>query len=57
MLHHGVHGLLSLRIKLGGWLLDCILWVSTVRRVGQRKGRKTTNVVLPTPEFLEIKVE
>ena len=46
----------SLRVKLGGWLLDQIMkssgWFfkSTVR-----VGNKTKVVVLPTPEFLEIK--
>ena len=46
----------TLRVKLGGWLLDQIMkssmWFfkSTVRA-----GNKTKVVVLPTPEFLEIK--
>ena len=44
------------RIKLGGWLLDCIMqssgWFS---KDLQRTGRKTTQYVVPTPEFLEIK--
>ena len=46
----------TLRVKLGGWLLDQIMkssgWFfkSTVR-----VGNKTKVVVLPTPEFLEIK--
>ncbi len=46
----------NLRVKLGGWLLDSIMnssgWFfkSTIR-----VGSKTKVVVLPTPEFLEIK--
>ena len=46
----------ELRIKLGGWLLDCICessnWFMTQQR---REGRKTFNDVVPTPEFMEIK--
>lgn len=44
------------RIKLGGWLLDCIMdssgWFMSVDR---RQGRKSQLVVEPTPEFLAIK--
>ena len=44
------------RIKLGGWLLDCIMqsskWFTTDL---QREGRKTVQYIVPTPEFLEIK--
>jgi len=44
------------RIKLGGWLLDCIMqssgWFATNL---QREDRKTVQYVVPTPEFLEIK--
>lgn len=47
---------ISNRIKLGGWLLDCIMqssgWFTKDLR---RTGRKTTQHVVPTPEFLEIK--
>ena len=47
---------IELRIKLGGWLLDCICessnWFMTQQR---REGRKTFNDVVPTPEFMEIK--
>jgi DNA-directed RNA polymerase len=47
---------IQLRIKLGGWLLDCICesshWFMTQQR---REGRKTFNDVVPTPEFMEIK--
>jgi len=44
------------RVKLGGWLLDCIIseshWFTKELR---RKGRKTDNYVVPTPEFISIK--
>jgi DNA-directed RNA polymerase len=44
------------RIKLGGWLLDCIMQSSGwFAKDLQRIGRKTTQHVVPTPEFLEIK--
>ena len=44
------------RIKLGGWLLDCICQSSHwFMRDMKREGRKTYNYVVPTPEFLEIK--
>ena len=44
------------RVKLGTWLLDCIMSTSgwfykDMRRVG----RKTTNYIVPTPEFIAIK--
>jgi len=48
----GIH----LRVKLGGWLLDCICessrWFMTQDR---REGRKLYKDVVPTPEFMEIK--
>ena len=48
----------SLRVKLGGWLLDCILESSGwFYHQAIRTGRKTTVYVLPTPEFLDIKDE
>lgn len=44
------------RIKLGGWLLDCIMqssgWFDKDER---RDGRKSAQYVIPTPTFLEIK--
>jgi DNA-directed RNA polymerase len=44
------------RIKLGGWLLDCIMqssgWFDKNER---REGRKSAQYVIPTPAFLEIK--
>ncbi len=46
----------SIRIKLGGWLLDCILEVSEwFVRSKIREGRKTIEYILPTAEFLDIK--
>ena len=46
----------SNRIKLGGWLLDCIMqssgWFTKDMR---QEGRKRVQYVIPTPEFLEIK--
>ena len=46
------------KVKLGGWLLDCILetsgWFDKELR---KEGRKTVNYVVPTPEFLKIKDE
>ena len=44
------------RIKLGGWLLDCIMQASNwFYKDMQREGRKTVHYVIPTPEFMEIK--
>lgn len=44
------------RVKLGGWLMDCIIQTSHwFDRVVRQEGRKTTNYIVPTPEFLEIK--
>jgi DNA-directed RNA polymerase len=44
------------RVRLGAWLLDCIIaeshWFTKELR---RKGRKTDNYVVPTPEFISIK--
>ena len=44
------------RIKLGAWLLDCIMnasgWFVKEKR---QEGRKTNNYVVPTPEFILIK--
>jgi len=46
----------NLRVKLGGWLLGCIMEASGwFFKHNQRVGNKTKVVVLPTPEFLEIK--
>ena len=44
------------RIKLGAWLLDCIMSTSGwFYKDLRREGRKTNNYILPTPEFIEIK--
>jgi len=44
------------RIKLGGWLLDCIMQSSGwFTKNMQREGRKTVQYVVPTPGFLEQK--
>jgi len=46
----------SNRVKLGAWLLDCIMHTSEwFYKEPIREGRKTVNYVFPTPEFLEIK--
>ena len=46
------------RVKLGAWLLDCVIqssgWFTKEIR---REGRKTNNYIVPTPGFLEIKDE
>jgi DNA-directed RNA polymerase len=44
------------RIKLGGWLLDCTMQVSGwFQRVMRQEGNKRVGYIEPTPEFLEIK--
>ena len=44
------------RIKLGGWLLDCIMQSSGwFTKDMQQQGRKRVQFVIPTPEFLQIK--
>jgi len=44
------------RIKLGGWLLDCIMQSSGwFTKDMQQEGSKRVHYVVPTPEFLEIK--
>ena len=44
------------RVKLGAWLLDCIMETSNwFYKDMRQEGRKRVNYVLPTPEFLEIK--
>ena len=46
------------KVKLGGWLLDCIMessgWFTIITT---SDGRKKTNYVVPTPEFISIKDE
>jgi DNA-directed RNA polymerase len=47
---------LANRVKLGTWLLDCIIQTSGwFTKDLRRDGKKTTTYVIPTPEFLEIK--
>ncbi len=44
------------RVKLGGWLLDCICEASGWFMVEMRQeGRKRQNYIVPTPEFMAIK--
>ena len=46
----------SIRIKLGGWLLDCIMQASGwFYKQRLRTGRKTTVFIAPTAEFMDIK--
>ena len=48
----------DLRVKLGGWLLDCIMESSGwfyKENLPDKSGRKTIVYVLPTPEFCDIK--
>ena len=46
------------RVKLGGWLLDCICEVSNYfMKTTRRQGSKTVLEVSPTPEFLSAKDE
>jgi len=47
-----------IRVKLGAWLLDCIMESSNwFYKQHMRQGRKTTIFVVPTPEFMDIKDE
>ena len=44
------------RVRLGGWLLDCILITSGWFDIDMRQeGRKRMNYIVPTPEFMAIK--
>ena len=46
----------SVRVKLGGWLLDCVMNTSQwFDKETRRGGRKTSVYVVPTPEFMAIK--
>ena len=48
----------SIRIKLGAWLLDCIMKASNwFERVNIRQGKKNEVFVIPTAEFMDIKDE
>ena len=45
-----------LRVKLGTWLLECVMQASNWFMLdNRREGKKTTNFVVPTPEFMAIK--
>jgi len=44
------------RVKLGGWLLSCVIETSKwFDKEIKRVGRKTNSYVVPTPEFMAIK--
>ena len=44
------------RVKLGGWLLDCVMETSGwFMKDMRQEGNKRVNYVVPTPEFLSIK--
>ena len=44
------------RVKLGAWLLDCIIQTSGwFDKYMAQEGQKRVNYIIPTPEFLEIK--
>lgn len=46
----------SNRVKLGGWLLDCIIQTSGwFAKHMVQQGKKRINYIVPTPEFLEVK--
>ena len=46
------------RIKLGSWLLDCILEASHwFEKETRQQGRKRVNYLVPTPQFMAIKDE
>jgi len=46
----------SNRVKLGAWLLDCIMATSGwFYKDMQQEGRRRVNYVVPTPDFLSIK--
>ena len=46
------------RVKLGGWLLDCIMESSGwFMKETKQQGKKKENCVVPTPEFMSIKDE
>ncbi len=48
----------GVRVRLGSWLLDCIMQSSGwFYKIPIRQGKKTVTHVVPTPEFLDIKDE
>ena len=55
-IEHWEHWPRTVRVRLGAWLLDCIMNVSGwFIPHTERRGSKVYRIVLPTPEFLEIK--
>ena len=48
----------DVRIKLGAWLLECVMESSNwFERQHIRLGRKSSTLIVPTPEFMDIKDE
>tara|TARA_B100001059_G_scaffold1970_1_gene1640 strand:+ start:677 stop:3049 length:2373 start_codon:yes stop_codon:yes gene_type:complete len=48
----------DIRVKLGGWLLDCIMASSGwFMKIDNRKGWRSEVCIEPTPEFIKIKDE
>ena len=48
----------DVRVKLGGWLLDCIMTSSGwFEKRLERKGKKTYTYIVPSAEFMDIKDE
>ena len=46
------------RVRLGGWLLECVVETSKwFEKQTKRVGKKTDNFVIPTPEFMRVKEE
>jgi DNA-directed RNA polymerase len=46
------------RVKLGGWLLDCVIEVTHwFTKEMTQQGRKRKNYIVPTPEFMAMKDE
>ena len=46
------------RVKLGGWLLDCVMESSGwFEKLLERKGKKTACYIVPSAEFMDIKDE
>ena len=44
------------RVRLGAWLLDCLIEVTHwFTKETVREGRKTSNYIVPTPEFMSMK--
>ena len=45
------------RVRLGGWLLDCLVDSSGWFEKDRAKGRKAPNIMVPTERFLAIKIQ